>query len=88
MPSNVARNFFYGPGEDTWDLALAKTTSIRENVKFQLRIESYNIANHPQFAKPTNNISSPTFGQSLSQVGQSDGTTGARQFQFAGKLIF
>lgn len=86
--SNVSRNFFYGPGLDNWDVALAKTTSIGERVKFQLRLESYNIANHVHFAKPDNKIEDATFGLSLSQVGQSDGTTGARQVQIGAKLIF
>jgi hypothetical protein len=88
VPSNVARNFFYGPGFDNWDLALQKSTAITERLKFQLRIESYNIANHVHFAKPDNLLADATFGESLSQVGQNDGTTGARQFQIGAKLIF
>jgi len=88
ITSNVARNFFYGPGFDNWDAAFTKTTSITEHVKFQLRAETYNLANHVHFAKPVNAISSPNFGLSLSQVGQNDGTTGARQFQVSGRLNF
>ncbi len=84
----MARNFFYGPGFDNWDLAVTKNTSITEHVKFQLRIESYNIANHVHFAKPVNNTGDANFGLSLSQVGQSDGSTGARQIQISGRINF
>jgi hypothetical protein len=31
-------------------------------VKVQLRAEFWNALNHPQFANPDNNFSSPTFG--------------------------
>jgi carboxypeptidase family protein len=88
VPSNVGRNFFYGPGIDNWDLSLAKTTTLTERFKFQIRLESYNIFNHVHFAKPDNELSDSTFGLSLSQVGQNDGTTGARQVQIGAKLIF
>jgi Carboxypeptidase regulatory-like domain/TonB dependent receptor len=88
MPSNVGRNHWYGPGINNWNFNLAKTTSITEKVAFQLRFEFYNLFNRTQFAKPGNIIGSPTFGYSTSEVGQNDGTTGARQVQIAGKITF
>jgi Carboxypeptidase regulatory-like domain len=88
IPSNVGRNHWYGPGINNWNMNLAKTTSIGERVKFQLRFEVYNVFNRPQFAKPDNIIGSPNFGYSTSEVAQNDGTTGARQIQIGGKLIF
>ena len=46
--------------------------------------------NHTQFGQPNNtfNPSDTTFGESLSTRIRSDGTTSARQMQFALKLIF
>jgi len=98
IPSNVERNNWYGPGVNNWNITLAKTTTLTERVKFQLRFETYNLFNRVQFAKPTfqggnaynatNYTSNPEFGYSFSQVGQNDGTTGARQIQLAAKLTF
>ena len=88
VPSNVGRNHWYGPGMDNWDFVLAKTTAISERFKLQLRLESYNVFNHVHFAKPDPNLFSPIFGQSTVQVGQNDGSTGARQLQIGAKLAF
>jgi Carboxypeptidase regulatory-like domain len=88
VPANIDRNNWYGPGVNNWDMSLSKMTALTERVKLQLRFEVYNVFNRVQFAKPNNNTSSSNFGYSLSQVGQNDGTTGARQIQLGGKLTF
>jgi Carboxypeptidase regulatory-like domain/TonB dependent receptor len=88
VPSNELRNQFYGPGINNWNAILAKNTKITERVDFQLRFEFYNLFNRVQFAKPDNNIGDVLFGYSTSQVGQNDGTTGARQVQIGAKLNF
>lgn len=92
VPSNVVRNNWYGPGVNNWDMSLSKITAITESVKFQFRFETYNLFNRVQFAKPTANganvTNNPGFGYSFSQVGQNDGTTGARQIQLAAKILF
>jgi len=86
--STTVRNNWYGPGVNNWNMALNKTTSISERFKLQFRLEAYNLFNRVQFAKPSNNTANPTFGYSFSQVGQNDGTTGARQLQLGAKLTF
>jgi Carboxypeptidase regulatory-like domain len=88
IPSPSLRNSFYGPGINNWDMNLAKTTKITERVAFQLRFEVYNVFNRVHFSKPDNNIADTNFGYSTSQVGQNDGTTGARQIQVGAKLSF
>lgn len=98
IPSNVVRNNWYGPGVNNWNVSFSKNTAITERVNLQLRFETYNLFNRVQFAKPANlagNVyngqnftSNPDFGYSLSQVGQNDGTTGARQIQLGAKLLF
>ncbi|GGG67406.1 TonB-dependent receptor [Edaphobacter dinghuensis] len=93
---NVAihRNKFYGPSFVNTDVVLQKTQTIHEQFKVVLRAESYNVLNHPNMSAPdtvTHNsltLGSPTFGVATSQVGQNDGTTGARQIQGAVKIIF
>jgi hypothetical protein len=88
IPSNVGRNHWYGPGINNWDFNLAKDTSITERVHLQLRFEFYNMFNRTQFTKPDNVVGDPNFGYSTSQVGQNDGSTGARQVQIGAKLQF
>lgn len=89
VPSNLPRNYFYGPGIDNWDVELSKNTAISERTSFELRFEFYNLFNHVHFAQPGNQLSDPgTLGVSTAQVGRPDGTTGARQIQLAGKFIF
>jgi Carboxypeptidase regulatory-like domain/TonB dependent receptor len=89
IPANVIRNQWFGPGFNGWNVSLAKTVGITERVKFQLRVESYNLFNRPDFSKTPNNYTyDSNFGYSYSQIGQPDGTTGARQFQIAGKITF
>jgi len=90
IPANVVRNQWYGPGVNNWDTSLGKMTSLTERIKFQLRLETYNLFNRVQFAKPNNYTAyaGSYFGYSSSQVGQNDLTTGARQIQVGGKLTF
>jgi hypothetical protein len=90
IPANVERNAWYGPGVNNWDTTLSKTTALTERVKLQFRLETYNLFNRVQFAKPNNNTlyAGSLFGYSFSQVGQNDGTTGARQLQVAAKIVF
>jgi len=54
-----------GPGQANLDLSLSKTVPVRwpvEGGSMQFRVEFFNALNHPQFADPDNNFSSPTFG--------------------------
>jgi peptidoglycan hydrolase-like protein with peptidoglycan-binding domain len=54
-----------GPGQANLDLAVSKAIVLawpREKSSLQLRAEFFNAFNHPQFANPDTNFSSPTFG--------------------------
>ena len=87
--SNLGRNHFYGPSFVDFDTVAQKTTTITERTKLVFRTEAYNLFNHVNFGQPGNAIANTgTFGQSLSQIGRADGTSGARQLQFALKLLF
>ena len=84
----VGRNHFYGPSFVDFDLVWSKNTKIGERVNTELRVECYNIFNHPEFNNPVNGITGSTFGLITSTLNQSDGTTSARQMQVALKLSF
>ena len=54
-----------GPGQANLDLAVTKTVPVswsHEKSTIELRAEFYNAFNHPQFASPDTNFTSPTFG--------------------------
>ena len=54
-----------GPGQANMDLAVSKTHVLpwlHEKTTLEFRAEFFNALNHPQFANPDNNFSSPTFG--------------------------
>ncbi len=54
-----------GPGQANLDLAISKTVMVNwpiEKSSVQFRAEFFNTLNHPQFANPDSNFTSPTFG--------------------------
>lgn len=51
-----------GPGQANLDIALSKRIILHENISLQFRAEFFNALNHPQFANPDSNFTSPTFG--------------------------
>jgi hypothetical protein len=56
------RRFFHGPGIVNFDLAVMKSTRIRESMNFEIRAEFFNAFNHTQFNNPSGNFSSSNFG--------------------------
>jgi hypothetical protein len=68
-PGNSKRRFFYGPGEDNYDLAVAKKLPLTESKFLLFRMEAFNAFNHTQFNGPGSvdgNIGSSTFGNVIS----------------------
>jgi hypothetical protein len=45
---DIGRNSFTGPGINNWDMSLFKNFNFREHLTLQLRLEAYNVFNHPQ----------------------------------------
>jgi hypothetical protein len=63
---DAGRRPFAGPGDFNTDLVVQKTTRIDDARSLQLRIEAFNVFNHPQFFGPAavnGNYSNPLFGQ-------------------------
>jgi hypothetical protein len=75
-----------GPGFQDWDMSLQKNTTWHERYNVQLRADSFNVFNHPDFATPNATISN-------SNAGTITGTSGtpsyeARTLEFAIKFSF
>ncbi|MDX2030072.1 MAG: TonB-dependent receptor [Blastocatellia bacterium] len=51
-----------GPGQNNFDLALLKRTTIRESVNAEFRAEFFNAFNTPQFGLPVTSVTNPAFG--------------------------
>jgi hypothetical protein len=49
---NVGRNSVYGPGFTNMDLALAKNTKISERLNLQIRVDAFDVLNHPNYGQP------------------------------------
>jgi Carboxypeptidase regulatory-like domain/TonB dependent receptor len=74
-----------GPGQANVDLALSKIFALKwptEPGSLQFRAEFFNALNHPQFANPDTNFTSPTFGVISST------SVDARVLQLALKFAF
>ncbi|MGD0731674.1 MAG: carboxypeptidase regulatory-like domain-containing protein [Terracidiphilus sp.] len=90
---NTRRNFFHGPGFDYTNLQLKKDVHFTSDAKryVELRIESFNLFNHANFANPVGNFSSPQFS-SVTSVDHSADPNGdpspGRAVQLVGKLYF
>jgi len=62
---NSATGIVDGPGQANLDLAVSKAVTFdwtRDTTSLTFRAEFYNMLNHPQFANPDSNFTSPTFG--------------------------
>jgi hypothetical protein len=79
---NVGRNTLIGPGLINWDLSLFKTFAIREQQQLQFRVESFNLANHPNLGLPDTTLSDVGFGTIRTL------NTNLRDIQFGLKYIF
>jgi hypothetical protein len=93
---DVGRNSLIGPGFFNLNAALAKTIHFNERVGLQLRLETINTTNTPQFSTPNascctaNNVNFGFVTGTLSSGSGSvnAGTGGPRSVQLAAKLTF
>jgi hypothetical protein len=82
---NSATGLVDGPPQANMDLAVSKAVPLNWPMKessLQFRAEFYNAFNHPQFANPDVNFTSPTFGVISSTA------VNPRVGQLALKLLF
>jgi hypothetical protein len=93
---NVGRNSLIGPGFFNLNAALAKTIDFTEHVRVQLRLETVNTTNTPQFGLPNATCctaNNANFGTVTGTVGSGSGsvnagTGGPRSVQLAAKFTF
>jgi hypothetical protein len=87
VQGNAARNSIYYPGINNWDIALMKDIHFTESKYIELRLETFNTFNIPQFGKPISDINDPRFGRITSvQPGSTNGN--GRVLQLGGKIYF
>jgi hypothetical protein len=78
---NAPRASLFGPGQNNWNIAVARIFPIRERINFRLRAEFYDAFNHPQWNGLNTTITSPAFGAVTSAMDP-------RTIQFAGRIQF
>lgn len=74
VQGNLGRNALSGFGMSQADLALRREFFRRERSSLQVRIEAFNVLNHPNFGDPVRFLASPLFGQSSSMLNLMLGT--------------
>jgi hypothetical protein len=93
---NISRNAFRGPTNYQFDAQISRIFPIHESLAATLRLEAFNVLNHPNFNVPTGNttgtpggttgqnadLTSNTFGQIITTANQ------ARIFQGSVKITF
>jgi hypothetical protein len=82
---NSGTGIVNGPGQANLDMAVSKLLPVKwgsREANVELRVELFNALNHPQFANPDTNLSSPTFGVITNT------STNARVIQLGLKFAF
>jgi hypothetical protein len=96
---NVSKNSLHLPGASDWDIQLSKYINFTERLKLQLRVEYFNVLNHPNFG-PESTSTGPVNG--TDQISAFDKLNGNAAFgtfragqagdprvaQLAAKIIF
>jgi hypothetical protein len=84
---NSAYNMLRGPRFQDWDMNLQKNILFKERYNIQLRADSFNIFNHPNFGTPNASISNTSTVGTITSI---SGTPSyeARTVEFAAKFSF
>jgi hypothetical protein len=85
---NLRRNVVIGPGFNNTDVSLIKNARPGGRLGLQLRVDVFDVFNHPNFGPPGNIVGSPAFGK-ITRTRLSTGEAGSsRQIQLATRLSF
>jgi hypothetical protein len=90
---NSGRDIIRGPGVFNVNASLFRNFSIKEWLKLQFRMETFNLTNTPQFGNPGATVTSATFNsdgsiKALNGYSQITTASNERQLRFALKLSF
>jgi hypothetical protein len=87
---DLGRNVLVGPGFANVDMSVSKTTKITERLSHELRVEAFDLFNHPNFSNPnlTAQVGNSNFGVIKATRAPTGDAGSSRQIQFAMKLIF
>ena len=85
---NSRRNSLQGPGTKDIDLSVFKNLAIREKAQLQLRLETFNLFNTPQFNNPGATVGTPSFGTISSAGSPTTLQRTSREIQLAAKISF
>ncbi|MDR3723698.1 MAG: TonB-dependent receptor [Terracidiphilus sp.] len=81
---NSGYNMLWGPKYQVWDMNLQKTTTWADKVNLQLRMDAFNVFNHPNYSTPNSAISNTkTVGTVTSTISNL-----YRTVEFGAKLTF
>jgi hypothetical protein len=82
------RNSLRGPDLSEVDFSLGKNFPIKEGVALQLRIDGYNVFNHPSFSNPNTGVSFDSSGAPTSSSAITSTTIGPRSWQLNARVSF
>jgi hypothetical protein len=92
---NASRNFIRGFGASQADIALRRVFPIHDVLQGQLKMEAFNVLNHPNFGSINTTYGNVQFGEATQILAQSLGTLspiyqqgGPRSLQLSLKLTF
>jgi hypothetical protein len=94
---NVSRDSNRAPGEVDFDASVAKDFQLYRALKFQFRVDAFNVINHTNFMSPSGSLSvtadpniptAATFATASSAFGKITGTQPNRQMQASGRFTF
>jgi hypothetical protein len=84
---NSAYDMLRGPAFQDWDINLEKNTTFHERYKLQLRADSFNVFNHPDFSTPNASISNTSTVGKVTSVASTPSYE-PRTVEFAIKISF
>lgn len=92
---SVPRDSNRAPGEVDFDASVSKDFGLWREMKFQLRLDAFNVINHTNFTQPNSSLSVSTTTNSTvasfvnsTSFGQITGTQPARKLQLSGRFFF
>lgn len=85
--ADSGNNMLRGPRYQNWDINLQKNIVFKERYRVQLRADSFNVFNHPNFGTPNANISNTSTIGTITST-SSTPTYQQRTVEFAAKFNF